>query len=155
MKNRLLGVLFVLCGFSFAASAQLGAGLVFGDIDLGLNARYKIALNDQFDIVPQATIYFTDGSAFMLGANAHYNIEVGDGFNVYPLAGLGLFFGKTPEITILGTTIGGDSYSDFVFTLGGGVDYAISDSLTPFGELRIHVNNGSSLEFALGTYFNF
>lgn len=141
MKNRLLGLFFLLVGFSFTASAQLGAGLVFGGLETGLNARYKLSITEEIDIVPQATIFFADNSPIMLGVNAHYNFEVGDGFTVYPLGGLNLLLAK--------------SSNDLVLTLGGGASYIVNDQFTPFAELRIHINNGSDAEFALGTYYSF
>jgi outer membrane protein X len=127
---------------------RIGAQIAYGtkDLNLGFGARGEFNITDNISIVPKFTYYLgkSEGGASVKGwaldADAHYFFTT-DGLNFYALAGLAyssLSF-SSPSYTIPGFgTVGGGDVSDskLALNLGGGVNFAQSESLVPFAEIR-------------------
>ncbi|MFM8914035.1 MAG: outer membrane protein [Flammeovirgaceae bacterium] len=129
---------------------RIGGQLAYGtkDLNLGFGARGEFNITDNISIVPKFTYYLGKSEAgvsvkgWALDADAHYYFTT-DGLNFYALAGLAYsnrsstvpatpaippFFPGTPETT--------DSDRLLGLNIGGGVNFAQSESLVPFAEVR-------------------
>ena len=101
-----------------------------------------------------SVLEFTDGINF-LTANALYRKNMGNGFTPYGGIGLGL---SIPHVEVAGAAVGGNTTNEYQVTGFAaqafvGVDYAIDDSWSVFGELKstygqvdADLNGGGSLE---------
>jgi opacity protein-like surface antigen len=154
MKKTILFVamIMVLGLVAQQAKAQgakrIGAQLAYGtkDLNLGFGARGEFNITDNISIVPKFTYYLgkSEGGASVKGwaldADAHYFFTT-DGLNFYALAGLAYssITVSVPSVNIpgIGNFGGGDaSDSKIGLNIGGGVNFAKSESLVPFAEVR-------------------
>ncbi len=137
MKKNLLKLTF-LALFVFAlgtnADAQLriGGGLVFNtDLNskIGFDLRSEIGVGDVIVIVPNFNLYLPkDGvTTWEINGDVHYPFAVTDAVNVFPLAGL----------NITSISLGGfGSATEVGINLGGGANFAITDSMRIFAEIK-------------------
>jgi outer membrane protein X len=91
-------------------------------------------------------------------AYGHYLFPVAEKLTVYPLAGLGVMgYSADFKYNIPGIGSGSisDSGSDFVFALGGGVDYELSDKLILNGEAKFFIKDGSRFILSVGLAYRF
>ena len=146
-----------------AANAQMqgekavGGNLVFGSGDsysnFGIGAKFfynvtdPIRLAGEFDyFLKKDYVSFWDFSVY-----GHYLFSVAEGVNVFPAVGLGMMGIKVD----LGP-FGNASDSKFAFSLGGGADYALNESLILTGELRLKLYDGNNrVNFAVGLAYRF
>lgn len=145
MKTILVTVTILLIGFSKSmAQTKVGAGFLINNGLNAIEAKANFNITDQIDLSPSVDYFLnTPGySAFMISADGHYNFEASDTFQVYPLVGLNYFI------------VSGNGYtgtSDIGFTLGGGANYAISNKMSLFGEVK-YIR--SSLGLSVGILFS-
>lgn len=126
---------------------RIGGQLAFGtkDLGLGFGARGEFNVTDNISIVPKFTYYlgkktatgFGDVgfSAWALDADAHYFFTT-DGLNFYALAGLAYSSVSYSYPSGFQTFGVATSDSKIGLNLGGGVNFAQSESLVPFAEIR-------------------
>ena len=151
--KKLFLLLFVLAGFSLSAQTSLGGGVFLngGATALELNSEFGLA-DGKFTISPSFDYYMgmPEGFSMMaINADGHYNLGDPEALNYYPLAGLSyMMFSSSYE---------GSSYSVGVtgFNVGGGVSYALSDSMKLVGELKyLMVSGFGGLGIHAGILFN-
>lgn len=125
---------------------RIGGQLAFGtkDLNLGFGARGEFNITDNISIVPKFTYYLGKSEngvslkGWALDADAHYYFTT-DGLNFYALAGLAYnsLSVSTPVVQTPFGNFGGSSSDGKVgLNLGGGVNFAQSESLVPFAEIR-------------------
>ena len=142
-------IAIVAVTMSVSAAAQQGEKAVGGNLILGTGGSYShvgiggkflfnvtdpIRLAGEFDLFPKKDFM----SWWDFSVYGHYLIPVSDKVAVYPSVGLGMVGAKVDF------GIRGLSYSDswFAFSLGGGIDFALTDNLALTGELRYKMFGG-------------
>jgi len=152
-KGLLLLVVFTLLGLSKVnAQTSVGGGAALWD-NTGVELKANFGLSDQISLSPSVDYFFTDikdATFLMLNLDGHYNLGDTDALNYYPIVGVNYYyFSMTiPKITIAGQTAGGGKVSDgeVGFTVGGGLSYALSDSMKLYGEAKyLHNAFGASV----------
>ena len=156
-------VAIAVVSINVAANAQaqgdkaVGGNLVIGTgnsyTNVGIGAKFfynvtdPIRLAGEFDyFLKKDNVSWWDFSVY-----GHYLFSVADGVNVFPAVGLGMMGWKAD----LGP-FGNYSDSKFVFSLGGGADYALTDQLILTGELRLKLYDGNNrVNFAVGIAHKF
>lgn len=166
--NLLFVTAFLCLTFSFTANAQsetkLGGLLAYGteieSIGIGANAEFPIA--EKLTISPSLIYYFPKDEAgikinwFEVNANANYYFLDEDGIGVYGIAGLNY---SSVKVDYDDSAFGGflDEYSAsdgrFGLNLGGGANFNIGSSITPFAELKYVIIDGGQLVIAGGVKF--
>ena len=155
MKNITQPILTLIAVLilSIPVYAQLGVGASAGNSQVGIHLRYAFDLNENWDLIPQFTLFSKDNVTFQLGANFSRNFRIGDNFQFYPLGGLRLITGQAPVRHVMGREIGGYGFVDVELVFGGGAKYEFSNKLTLFGELQAATNGDGIFNF--GTYIHF
>lgn len=184
MKNVLFKRMVMLIIMTVAVSAvtiaqekgdkAIGANLVIGSGDsftnYGLGAKFLYNVTDPIRLSAEFDYFFKKDFVTMWDASVygHYLIPVAEKFTLYPSVGLGLINTKASfgqdineslgELSgILGVDVSGASASssDFVFSLGGGAEYELTDNLALNGEFRYKIKDGSRINIALGIAYKF
>ena len=130
----------------------IGTGDSYTNVGIGVKFLYNVTdpirLAGEYDFFPKKDmVTWWDFSVY-----GHYLFPVADKLVVYPSVGLGMVGSK---VEILGHSASG---SDFGFSLGGGVDYALpsNPNLVLNGELRIKLfDGGNRINFAFGVAYKF
>ena len=147
MRKILFILLLALASMpKLQAQSIIGGGLAIWD-DMALEIRGDIGINDQFSFSPSIDYFFTEGvTAFMFNGDFHYNLGDVDALNFYPLAGIN-FMSVSSDL---------GSRSTMGFQAGGGVTYALSDSMKLYGEVKFMQNEAmlNNLGFNFGLYFS-
>lgn len=167
MKKIITTACFI--AFSFlSANAQedtriggfLGYGSEIKTIGFGVNAEFPIMEN--LTIAPNFTYYLPKEESsivkttiFELNANANYYFINDDSFGFYGLAGLNYTNVKV-KIEDLGFGFGGASESEgkIGLNLGGGANFNLGKSWTPFAELKYVLSDFDQLVLLAGVKFN-
>jgi len=152
----------VLCLFGFAdavhAQFRLGPLVAFGtDTDLGLGAKAKFDLNDQFKISPSFVFLASNSentalgkvssTVFEINGDVHYAFSDNGNVMFYGLGGLNLvvasgkFFGESFSDTDIG------------LNLGAGGEYVIADKFNAFTEAKFGLGGAEQLLISAGIYF--
>ncbi|WP_419033743.1 outer membrane protein [Dysgonomonas gadei] len=185
MKNvlfkRMVMLIIMTVAVSAVAIAQekgdkaIGANLVIGSGDsftnYGLGAKFLYNVTDPVRLAAEFDYFLKKDGITMWDASVygHYLIPLTEKFTLYPSAGLGLINTKASngqaineslgELgNILGIAVsedGSTSSSDFVFSLGGGAEYELTDNLALNGEFRYKIKDGSRINIALGIAYKF
>jgi outer membrane protein X len=144
-------VAIALVTMSVAAGAQekgdmaAGGNLVLGTgnsfSNFGIGAKFQYNVTDPLRLEGSFTYFLKKDYVTMwdLSVNGHWLFPVADKLTVYPLAGLGIL-GSSANVNIgygFGTV--SSSSSDFAFTLGGGLDYQLTEKLTGNVELKYKI----------------
>lgn len=167
MKKIITAACFI--AFSFlSANAQedtrigtfLGYGSEIKTLGLGVNAEFPIMEN--LTIAPNFTYFLPKEESsivkttiFELNANANYYFLNDDTFGVYGLAGLNYTSVKV-KVEDLGFGFGGTSSSDgkIGLNIGGGANFNLGKSWTPFAELKYVLSDFDQLVLSAGVKFN-
>lgn len=164
-------IMTILCMvmFSFlSANAQestriggfLGYGSEIKTLGLGVNAEFPIMEN--LTIAPNFTYFLPKEESsivkttiFELNANANYYFLNDDTFGVYGLAGLNYTSVKV-KVEDHGFGFGGASSSDgkIGLNIGGGANFNLGKSWTPFAELKYVLSDFDQLVLSAGVKFN-
>lgn len=153
--------------FSFSINAQtetrIGGFLAYGtEIEnLGIGANAEFPIIEKMTISPSFIFYLPKDETgikinwFEVNANANYYFLDEEKIAVYGLAGLNYSSVKVKyddELSFL------DDYSSsdgrFGLNLGGGANFDIGSSITPFAELKYVIIDGGQLVLAAGVKFN-
>ena len=131
----------------------VGGNLLFGTgnnySSLGIGAKFFYNISDpirlagEFDFFPKKD----RRSMWDFSAYGHYLFPVADKITLYPAVGFGLIGTSGPSQE---NNTGFRSSSDFVLSLGGGIDYELSPKLILSGELRFKTKDGSRTNFVAG-----
>ena len=142
MKKGLFLILFAFFAMSNVnAQLSLGGGVLLTNntavefkADFGLSQ--KLSISPSFDYFLLGKKYASDASMYMLGVDAHYSFGNRDAFDFYPLLGVNFFkFSNS-----------GSKASTTGLTAGGGISYALLDSIKLYGEAKyLHKAFGASL----------
>ena len=161
MKKILLSLVCML-GVAFAASAESGdlelgvqLGHASADNQEGIGVKLQVGLTDEFRLEPSFNYYFrnNDVSSWDINLNLHYLFDVTENINVYPLAGI--FYSGWKMHGFAGLVDDG-TLSRFGADLGGGVDFAVSSSVSLTGELKyMFMKDFSQLVTSVGVKFKF
>ncbi|WP_372936699.1 outer membrane protein [Seonamhaeicola sp.] len=153
--------------FSLNISAQtetkLGGFLAYGTeieyIGIGANAEFPIM--EKLTISPSFIFYLPKDESgikinwFEVNANANYYFLAEDNIDVYGIAGLNYSSVKVTYDDSYGY-LGDFSASDgrFGLNIGGGANFNLSGSITPFAELKYVIIDEGQLVIAGGVKFN-
>ncbi|MFY0714187.1 outer membrane beta-barrel protein [Seonamhaeicola sp. NFXS20] len=153
--------------FSLNISAQtetkLGGFLAYGteieNIGIGANAEFPIM--EKLTISPSFIFYLPKDESgikinwFEVNANANYYFLAEDNIDVYGIAGLNYSSVKVTYDDSYGY-LGDFSASDgrFGLNIGGGANFNLSGSITPFAELKYVIIDEGQLVIAGGVKFN-
>jgi len=151
MLKHLFVILFfmTICLVLSHAQIELGGGLAFGtEIEnLGIQARGRISLDENFKIVPNLTYFFTDDNElfdtnyFSIDGDVHYVFDL-ESVELYPLAGINIGIVRVEYDGPGSSNIDSDdSDTELGLNIGGGALYQINDQLTGFGELKFVISD--------------
>lgn len=116
--------------------------------NFGLGVKFQYNITDPVRLEADMDYWFENRSTsiFDISANAHYLVGVGKGFTIYPLAGVGY----------ANVDYDGEGCSRFLFNLGIGGEYALSNSLTLNAEMKYQfINHFSRLPITVGIAYHF
>ncbi|WP_273276771.1 outer membrane protein [Maribacter polysiphoniae] len=165
--NLIFATLVLLVTFSFSALAQtetkIGGLIAYGteveNIGIGANAEFPII--DKLTISPSFIYYLPKDESgvkinwFEVNANANYYFLDEETIGVYGIAGLNYSSVKVSYDDNDFGFLGDFSASDgrFGLNLGGGANFNIGGSITPFAELKYVIIDGGQLVVAGGVKF--
>jgi outer membrane protein X len=144
----------------------VGANLIIGSGDsysnVGIGAKFLYNVTDPIRLSAEFDYFLKKDfiSMWDLSAYGHYLFPVTEKFTLYPSVGLGIINTKAsiPDVGGILSSAGVEtsvSSSDFAFSLGGGVDYELTDNLVLNGELRYKIMDGSRLNIVAGIAYKF
>ncbi len=162
MKKGLFIVLFAMFAMS-NVNAQFsvggGATLFNGGTALELRGNYTVA--EKISIVPYFDYFLSTGSDYsaytnvkvstmMYGVDGHYSLGDPEALDFYPILGLNIY---SSSVSAEGYNY---SFSHTGLDFGGGLTYALSDSMKLFGEGR-YMSHGLASAFGIsaGLLFSF
>ncbi|MCL2097853.1 MAG: porin family protein [Bacteroidales bacterium] len=171
MKNffKKMAIVFIAVTMSVAANAQFKQGdfaiganglLGFGDsfTNYGIGAKATYNLTDPIRLAGAFDYFLKKNELGMWGAMVfgHYLFSVAETIAIYPAAGLGIV-GSSVSSVDFGEwgSYGGGSTSDFAFSLGAGIDIALSESLVLNAEFKTWLKNGTRMIISLGLAYKF
>lgn len=135
--------------------------------NFGLGAKFQYNFTDPVRVEGAMDYWFESkgASMFDIAVNAHYLVNIGEsGFRIYPLVGIGY-----ANIGVDTYVIDGDSWDDyldihsktchynrFLFNLGIGGEFNITDHLTLGAELKYqYINDFSRFPITVGLSYRF
>jgi outer membrane immunogenic protein len=159
----ILSLTLITATVSFAQHKRVGALLGYGTQieNFGIGAIGDFSIGDtKFSASPSFIYYFTEKNTIVktnvweINANVNYEFFNNDMVFVYGLAGLNYTHvtAKT-DIPMFGSAKASDG--NVGLNIGGGVNFAVSDSLVPFAELKYAISEFDQLLIAAGVKFSF
>jgi len=133
--------------------------------NFGLGAKFQYNITDPIRIEGTMDYWFESKgcSMFDITANVHYLVNIGQsGFRIYPLAGIGY-----ANVGVDGYRVDSDDedllifkdswhYNRFVFNLGIGGEFDITENLTLGAEFKYqYLNDFSRLPITVGLSYRF
>ena len=155
---KAMAIMAIAVTISLSAAAQQGDKAVGGNLvvgmgdswtNIGLGAKFLYNVTDPIRLAGEFDYFFKKDyvSWWDFSVYGHYLFPVATQVSLYPSLGLGMVGAKSDF---------GGSYSEFAFSLGGGVDYALSSNLSLNGELRIKLYDGyNRTNLAIGLSYKF
>lgn len=165
--NLIIASALLSLTFSFTANAQtetkIGGLIAYGtEIEnLGIGANAEFPIIDKLTISPSFIYYLPKDESgikinwFEVNANANYYLMEGDNMGVYAIGGLNYSSVKVSyDDNDFGFT-GDFSASDgrFGLNLGGGANFNVGGSITPFAEIKYVLIDEGQLVIAGGVKF--
>ena len=172
MKKVLLAVVCAVLtvASSFAQQGQKAVGINLGAApcledgasltNFQLGAKFQYNVSDPVRLEAALNYGCEDNYICCLdfAVNAHYLVNLGESFAIYPLAGIGLARVKAsvPVDTEYGTMDLSASKTRFMFNLGIGGEYNITDNFAANLELKYqYINDFSRLPITIGVAYKF
>lgn len=159
MKKKIIALFFGLVGL--AASAQQGQSAVGINIGVAPNlesnipvtnfqigAKYQYGVTDNIRLEADLDYGFKSNgfSVFDISANVQYLFNLSDKFVFYPVVGIG--YGNINSASA--------SESRFLFNVGVGAEYPITDNISIGAEIKFqYMKNFSRLPIAVGVTYKF
>jgi hypothetical protein len=155
-------LILTLCLFGFANLAQaqfrIGPLVAFGtDTDLGLGAKAKFDLNEQFKISPSFIFLASNSENTVLGkvsstifeinGDVHYAFSDNGNVMFYGLGGLNIV---AASVKIFGESV---STTDIGLNLGAGGEFVVADKFNAFAEAKFGLGGAEQLLISAGIYF--
>lgn len=143
---------------SFGVQASLA-----DDVDFGVGARATLGTDNIVQdsrVAASFDLFFPDDgggvdvSYWEINLNGHYMLPVAPDAPVDFYAGAGLNFASI-SVDAEDTGFGDPSYddTDLGLNLLGGIDWAITEQLDGYGEIRIELGGGEQIVFTVGLGF--
>lgn len=164
-KSIFLGILFLSITTIYSVKAQenttIGGYLAYGteveSLGIGANAEFPIA--EKLTLSPSFTYFLPEEEFgvsinwFEVNANANYYLVDNEGLGVYAIGGLNYSSVKVSfdGQNLFGPISGNDGR--FGLNLGGGANFNLGGSITPFAELKYVVITGGQLVLGAGVRF--
>lgn len=169
-------------GLNLGVAPSLESGMSVTNVGLGLKFQYNVT--DPIRVEADIDYWFKSKgiSVFDISANVHYVFNITEKFKVYPLAGIGYanIHSSAPKVEIEIPTIpnmpnipgmpniqdmideateGADdsaNASRFLFNIGAGADYDITDNLTANFEIKYqYLKDFSRMPISIGIAYKF
>jgi outer membrane immunogenic protein len=159
----IFSLLLVTATVSQAQHTRVGALLGYGTQieNLGIGVIGDFSIGDtKFSLSPSFVYYLTAKNSFVktsvweLNANVNYELYTNDMVFVYGLAGLNYTQVKA-KADLPGFGSMSSSDGNIGLNIGGGVNFAVSEMLVPFAELKYAISEFDQLLIAAGVKFNF
>ncbi|MEE9363498.1 MAG: hypothetical protein V3U92_12950 [Cellulophaga sp.] len=149
------------------AQTTIGGGIGYGtEIEnVGVVVNGQFFINDQLSIAPDFTYYFpkniADGFNFKwyeINANANYYFNTKGSAKFYGLGGINFSIISIPTFNLGGLFEGAGqtsniSSSKLGLNLGGGVDFDLDSTITPFAQLKYTISSFDQLVIVAGVRF--
>ena len=175
MKKKLLALCVSLLSLSaFAQQGQSAVGINIGvapNLDTNgsvtnfqLGAKYQYGVTDNIRLEADLDYGFRSNgiSVFDLSANVQYLFNLSDKFVLYPLAGIGYGSINATEYYIpdpskpMEVVSVSNTYSRFLFNVGIGAEYPITDNISVGAEFKFqYMKNFSRLPITVGVTYKF
>lgn len=159
MKKITLSLIVFLICLGFAKSQSVGLMLGYGSkieqIGIGANAEFE--LSEKLKIAPGFLYYFTENYEYVktnlweLNGNLNYYFIDSNEMGVYGIGGLNYTHTSVKTDNPFG--IGGNGkYSDssIGLNLGAGLNYNITERLSPYAELKFVISDYDQLVAMIG-----
>lgn len=144
-----------------AAGAYIAIGAGDSFTNYGLGAKFQWNVIDHLRLEPSMTYFVKkdDLSMWNLDANVHYQFVLDDIFTLYPLAGMGLVgvrYNEKPHDTLPEEHFA-FSDSEFVFNIGGGADFDITEKimLNLEAKYKVGTDDFNRFIFSMGVAYKF
>ncbi|MCR4582957.1 MAG: porin family protein [Prevotella sp.] len=145
-------------GFAVGGQVVMGTGSGFTNYGIGVRGQYYFTENFRGEITGDYFFKKDHVTYFDVNAMVHYVFNINDKFSVYPLGGVGLMGASTGDETYSsgGSTIHieGSTSTEFIFNLGGGVEYRFADKIRGFVEAKEQFKDGSRFNLSVGVMFD-
>lgn len=173
MKKYLLTALIAFFTCSFAASAQEKGDMAVG-VDLGfapcftknfntitnfgIGVKYQYNITDPIRLEADLEYWLKNRqlSVFDVTANVQYLVGLSDKWNIYPTAGIGIGHVSVGTKFFEGFATGGQSWDKFLFNIGIGGEYKLSDNLSIDAQFKYqYMQHFSRLPIQVGLLYRF
>jgi len=160
MKKSILSFIVFLMFLGFAKSQSIGLMLGYGSKieQIGIGANAEFGLTEKLKIAPSFLYYFTEDHDFVktnlweLNGNVNYYFIDDNDLGVYGLGGLN--YTHISVKSDYGAGFGYGSYSassgKIGVNLGAGLNYNISERLSPYAELKFVISDYDQLVAMIG-----
>lgn len=156
MKKSILSFIVFLMCLGFAKSQSIGLMLGYGSKieQIGIGANAEFGLTDKLKIAPSFLYYFTEDHDFVktnlweLNGNVNYYFIDDNDLGVYGLGGL-----NYTHISAKADHMGyshSESSGKIGLNLGAGLNYNITDRLSPYAELKFVISDYDQLVAMIG-----
>lgn len=156
MKKTILSFIVFLMFLGFAKSQSIGLMLGYGSKieQIGIGANAEFGLTDKLKIAPSFLYYFTEDHDFVktnlweLNGNVNYYFIDQNDLGVYGLGGLN-YTHISAKANYMGYSHS-DSSGKIGLNLGAGLNYNITDRLSPYAELKFVISDYDQLVAMIG-----
>lgn len=160
MKKSILSFIVFLMFLGFAKSQSIGLMLGYGSKieQIGIGANAEFGLTEKLKIAPSFLYYFTEDHDFAktnlweLNGNLNYYFIDSNEMGVYGIGGLNYTHISVKADSPFGGFGGNYSESSgkIGLNLGAGLNYNISERLSPYAELKFVISDYDQLVAMIG-----